>query len=76
MEPTKTTEQILEQAAKMKGEIVEFLKQHLEGFGNLIDELRTVGHLGQAMVDMANNELRMLKLADEEDKKAKIRVYQ
>ena len=76
MEPTKTTEQILEQAAKMKSTVIEVLKRNLEGFGNLIDELRTVGHLGQAMVDMANNELRVLKLADEEDKKAKIRVYQ
>jgi hypothetical protein len=76
MEPTKTTEQILEQAAKMKSTVTEVLKRNLEGFGNLIDELRTVGHLGQAMVDMANNELRVLKLADEEDKKAKIRVYQ
>ena len=76
MEPTKTTEQILEQAAKMKGEIVEFLKQHLNGYGNLIDQLRVMGYLGQAMVDMANNELTKLKLMNEEEEKAKIRVYQ
>ena len=76
MEPTKTTEQILEQAAKMKGEIVEFLKQHLNGYGNLVDQLRVMGYLGQAMVDMANNELTKLKLMNEEEEKAKIRVYQ
>ena len=76
MEPTKTTEQILEQAAKMKSTVIEVLKRNLEGFGNLIDELRTVGHLGQAMVDMANNELTKLKLMNEEEEKAKIRVYQ
>jgi hypothetical protein len=76
MEPTKTQNNVLNQAAKMKDGMVNFLKTNLEGYGNLVDQLRVVGHLGQAMVDMANSELLALKLQHEAEERAKIRIYQ
>jgi len=76
MDSTKTTNNVREQAAKMQGPLTAFLKQHLGEYGNLVDQLRVVGWLGQAMVDLANAELMALKLQDEAEKKAEIRVYQ
>jgi hypothetical protein len=77
MESEKTTNNIRNQAGKMKGPMVEFLKGHLKDYGNLADQLRVVGWLGQAMVDMANAELTALKLQDEAEKREPpIKVYQ
>jgi hypothetical protein len=77
VEGEKTTNNIRNQAGKMKGPMVEFLKGHLKDYGNLVDQLRVVGWLGQAMVDMANAELMALKLQDEAEKREPpIKVYQ
>jgi hypothetical protein len=77
MESEKTTNNIRNQAGKMKGPMVEFLKAHLKDYGNLVDQLRVMGWLGQAMVDMANAELAALKLQDEEEKaEPAVKVYQ
>ena len=76
MDSTKTTNNVREQAAKMRGPLTLFLKQHLAEYVNLVDQLRVVGWLGQAMADMAQAELIGLKLQDEAEKKAEIRVYQ
>ena len=76
MDKNKTTDQIREKAAKMKGPMVAFLKQHLGNFGDLIDQLRVMGWLGQGMVDMANQELAALKMQEEAEKPPQIKVYQ
>ena len=76
MEPSKTYNNVHQQALRMKTDIVEFLREKLAGYGNLVDQLRVMGYLGQAMVDMSNSELTQIKLADEAEKKAEIKVYQ
>jgi hypothetical protein len=76
MEPSKTLNNVQNQVAKMKGPIIAFLKTHLDTYGNLIDQLRVMGYLGQAMVDMANTELVLLKMQDEAEDRAKVKVYQ
>ena len=76
MEPSKTQNNVHQQALKMNVEMTEFLREKLAGYGNLVDQLRVMGYLGQAMVDMANSELTQIKLANEAEKKAEIKVYQ
>lgn len=76
MEPTKTQNNVRQQAISMKAAMVEFLQRHLMGYGNVVDQLRVMGYLGQAMVEMAEGELRAIKMADEAEEKAKIKVYQ
>jgi hypothetical protein len=77
VDSTKTTNNIRNQAGKMKGPMVEFLKGHLKDYGNVVDQLRVMGWLGQAMVDMANRELNLLKLEDEIEKaEPAVKVYQ
>jgi hypothetical protein len=76
MDSEKTTNNIRTQAGKMKGPMVEFLKGHLKDYGNLVDQLRVMGYLGQAMVDMANSELMALKVQDEAEQNPPIKVYQ
>lgn len=77
MDSSKTLNNIRLQAGKMKAPMVRFLDGHLRGYGNLVDQLRVMGWLGQAMVDMANAELAALKLQDEaENREPAVKVYQ
>ena len=77
MDTTKTTNNVRMQAGKMKLPMITFLKRQLESYGNLVDQLRVMGWLGQAMVDMANAELMALKLQDELEKaEPAVKVYQ
>ncbi len=77
MDSTKTINEVRLQAGKMKAPMVRFLDGHLRGFGNVVDQLRVMGWLGQAMVDMANSELAALKLQDEaENAEPAVKVYQ
>lgn len=64
----KTTEEILRKAVEMKPDFVEWMRRHLHNFGDVTDQLRVMGHLGQAMVDMAQTELDALKLQEEQGK--------
>ena len=77
MDGTKTTNNVRLQAGKMKLPMTEFLKAHLRDYGNLVDQLRVMGWLGQAMIDMAHSELMALKLQDEAEKaEPAVKVYQ
>jgi phage baseplate assembly protein gpV len=77
LDSSKTLNNIRLQAGKMKAPMVRFLDGHLRGYGNLVDQLRVMGWLGQAMVDMANAELAALKLQDEaENREPAVKVYQ
>lgn len=66
---TKTTQEVLTKAVQIKPDVVEFFQKHLGGFGDMVDQLRVLGHVCQAMVDLAQHELEQLKLQDEQDKK-------
>lgn len=61
----KTTQEILEKAAALKPEIVEFWKRAVGDWGDEVDQLRVLGHASQAMVDLAQSELEAIKLQEE-----------
>jgi hypothetical protein len=61
----KTTQEVLEKAAALKPDIVEFWKRALDGWGDEVDQLRVLGHASQAMVDLAQSELEEIKLQEE-----------
>lgn len=68
----KSQNYILNQANEVYPDLVDFLKRALAGVGEgqdkVVDQLRVMGHLGQAMVDMSNHELALVRLQQEEDK--------
>jgi hypothetical protein len=66
--PTKTTQEVLAKAVQSKGDLVEFFKKLLNGWGDEVDQLRVFGHMCQAGVDLAQAELEQLKLQDEQEK--------
>lgn len=70
--PTKTTQEILTKAIQSKGDFVEFFKKLLDGWGDEVDQLRVMGHMCQAGVDLCQAELDQLKLQDEQEKRQKI----
>ena len=72
MEPTKTANNVMHQGRELQADLVEFLRKRLERYGNLVDQLRVLGYLGQAMVDMANSELMQIKLQDDMEEKGRI----
>lgn len=73
---TKDTQEILTKAVQLKGDFVEFFRKALDGWGDLVDQLRVMGHMCQSGVDLAQAELEELKLQDEEEKRSKIRVVE
>ena len=72
--PTKNTEEVLTKAIQLKPDFVEFFKKALDGWGDLVDQLRVMGHMCQAGVDLAQAELEQLKLQDEQEKRSKIHI--
>lgn len=61
----KTTQEVLEKAAALKGEQVEFWKKVLDGWGTEVDQLRVLLHCSNAMHDLAVAELEEIKLQEE-----------
>jgi hypothetical protein len=70
--PTKTTEEVLTKAVQSKQDFVDFFTRLLGSWGDEVDQLRVMGHMCQAGVDLTQHELNQLKLQDEQDKKSKI----
>lgn len=76
MEPTKSTREVMQKASELKGPAVEWFRKNLtDEFGNLVDQLRVVGYLGQMLMELAEEELKLIKVQSETDA-PKIRVYQ
>ena len=69
---TKSTEEILRKAVQMKPDFVEYMRKQLDGFGDVVDQLRVLGHLGQAMVDLSQDELSQIKLQMDEEARSKL----
>ena len=63
----KSTDEILQKAASLKHDLVEFWRKALDGYGDEVDQLRVLGHASQAMVALSQSELEQLKLQDELD---------
>jgi cell division septal protein FtsQ len=72
MRPTKTANNVMNQGRELQADLVDFLRKRLERYGNLVDQLRVLGYLGQALVDMANSELTQIKLQDDMAEKTRI----
>lgn len=72
MRPTKTQNQVRRKALELHAEYVGFMREYLEGWGNLVDQLRVLGNLGAAGVEMAEAELTLIKLQDDREEKTKI----
>lgn len=76
MEGTKSTREVMQKAAELKGPLVEWARGHLtSGFGNEIDQLRVVGYLCERVMELVETELRVLKVQGEEEG-PRIKVYQ
>jgi hypothetical protein len=65
---TKTTQEVMTKAVQMRPDVVEFFQKHLGSFGDMVDQLRVLGHVCQAMVDLAQHELEELRMQDELEK--------
>ena len=68
----KTTEEVLTKAIQLKPDFVDWMRKHLDGWGDEVDQLRVFGHMCQAGVDLAQHELVELKMQDEMEKKIKV----
>ena len=68
----KTTEEILTKAIQLKPDFVDWMRKHLDGWGDMTDQLRVFGHMCQAGVDLAQHELEELRMQDEMEKKIEV----
>lgn len=66
MQPTKDSGAVRRKAIELRDNMIHFFKRELEGFGNLADQLRVMGYVGEAMISMAETELALLKAQDAE----------
>lgn len=76
MEPSKTQNNLMAQANEVRPKLIEFLTRELKDYGNLVDQLRVTGLLGEALLDFAEGNLRRLKFEHDEEVKKMVKVYQ
>lgn len=70
----KTTEEILTKAIQLKPDFVEWMRKHLDGWGDVSDQLRVLGHMCQAGVDLAQHELEEIRMQEQMEKPI-VKVY-
>jgi hypothetical protein len=61
MEPTKDLKDVQRKAIDLREVLIRVFKRELGEFGNLADQLRVLGYCAEAMLTMAETELRLLK---------------
>ena len=60
-----TINAIKNKAFAMEEPFREFMAKHLTGWGSLADQLRVMGYLCEAGLEMAETELKVLKMRDD-----------
>ena len=65
---TKTQNNIRNKAIDVRKEVERALVEALRGYGDISDQLRVMGYVGEALMNMAESELKIIQLADEADK--------
>lgn len=64
----KTTTEVREAAVRARKKVEEALVEALRGWGDVTDQLRVMGYVGEAMMNMAESELKVIQLAEEAEK--------
>ena len=70
----KTIQQVMEKSVEIRKDVTDAVVRALNGWGEDVDKLRVLGYLGEAMMALAEEELKILKLRDENEKRHKIQV--
>jgi hypothetical protein len=64
----KSTADVKRRAGELKEPFVEFMRKELGDFGEVVDQLRVLGYLCEAMMKLAETELIALKLLDDHER--------
>lgn len=76
MEPTKSQNNMRAKALEISDDIANCIKDKVQGYGNLCDQLRVTGYVAQALMDFAEGNLTRLKFEHDDEVKKMIKVYQ
>ena len=61
----KSTAEVRKRATELQEPFVTFMRRELGGFGEVADQLRVMGYLCEAGLEMAETELKVLKMRDD-----------
>lgn len=70
----KELNEIRNKAIAVHDVVKEAVERALAGWGDDTDKLRVLGYCGEAMMELAEHELKILKLRDETEGQRKIMV--